>query len=398
MGYNIWKDFSHFVFNIFDLFVVILYLFGALMLGLRLARREMFFFRLWIGICVVHILATVYFVIWSLTNSSDAYRYYSFSLIRMTYVKWGEMFGPSTDFINFLTYPLPTYLGLSFWGATFVYSFLALLAYYILIKISHKLQDRYKIMPVNRNLYYFLLLPILHFYTCPIGKDSLIFLSLTLVVYGLIFNKYGYVIIFLAVTGFIRPHIFLLFTVGAGAAIIFFNKRIAVPAKIVIIAIGALGAYLLLPILIHKIGLDDTDVTVTSIGETVDRFETYNQDGGSSVDMSNSSLPVKMFSYLFRPLFFDAHSALQLIASFENIVWLFLVFPIVFKIRYLWKQKSIWGVSSMLLLSALVMLIGLSMVLSNLGLAMRQRTMLFPMVFLLYFLVKGRYEIQRNYE
>ena len=106
--------------------------------------------------------------------------------------------------------------------------------------------------------------------------------------------------------------------------------------------------------------------------------------GGSSVDITNMSLPVKLFTYAFRPLPFEAHNLTSLAGSLDNTV-LLLVFImgawVIFKKRgvvfpraqnrvFLWAYGLLsWGL--------------LAMVTANLGIAVRQKWMFLPMLLFL---------------
>ena len=73
-----------------------------------------------------------------------------------------------------------------------------------------------------------------------------------------------------------------------------------------------------------------SDASVEGVNDQFTRFNGYGKKGvkfassgsGSSIDISSYPLPYKMFSFLFRPLFYDARSAIQLVASFENFILL----------------------------------------------------------------------------
>src|SRR5690606_8523538 len=43
---------------------------------------------------------------------------------------------------------------------------------------------------------------------------------------------------------------------------------------------------------------------------------------GSAVDLAAYSFPLRLFTYLFRPLFFDAHNIVSFFSSFENFFYL----------------------------------------------------------------------------
>src|SRR5690606_20753540 len=70
------------------------------------------------------------------------------------------------------------------------------------------------------------------------------------------------------------------------------------------------------------------------VGDFTDFSDTRSESlgaSGSGVDMSSYPLPVKFFTFWFRPLFFDAPGILGLFTSIENMIYLLLFFKILKK-------------------------------------------------------------------
>lgn len=78
----------------------------------------------------------------------------------------------------------------------------------------------------------------------------------------------------------------------------------------------------------------------------IDKRESVSQTGGLAVDISSMSYPMKIFTYIFRPLPFEAHSLTVLISSIENTLLLFAFAYIIIKIRLKLKpfieDKNMW--------------------------------------------------------
>jgi hypothetical protein len=97
--------------------------------------------------------------------------------------------------------------------------------------------------------------------------------------------------------------------------------------------------------------------------------------GGSYVDITNANIVVQLFTYLFRPLFFDAVNIVQIIASFENLIYLFL-FTILLSPKFIYYV--IRGNTILLRFCLLYFALGslvLAMSTPNLGTAVRQKNM-----------------------
>jgi len=109
------------------------------------------------------------------------------------------------------------------------------------------------------------------------------------------------------------------------------------------------------------------------------------------------SLPLQMFTYLFRPLPIEAHSITALAASIDNMALLFLVIMLITTKVRIFKSKK----DTVILLSYVYVLtvwVVLSLTTANLGIAMRQKWMFVPLViYICFYLInsKKRSEISK---
>lgn len=71
-------------------------------------------------------------------------------------------------------------------------------------------------------------------------------------------------------------------------------------------------------------GLDGSEDLVGDFTEFSDTRAESLGASGSGVDMSNYPLPLKLFTFWFRPLFIDAPGILGIITSVENLIYLLL--------------------------------------------------------------------------
>ena len=127
-------------------------------------------------------------------------------------------------------------------------------------------------------------------------------------------------------------------------------------------------------------------VGIGTMNSTLDASEYFeyrqqlNSRGGSSIEISSMSFPMQLFSYLFRPLIFEANNVFSLLAAIDNLIIgiLFLVSIYVFfccKLKWILIKKN-----SFLLIYSLSTWIILSMTTANLGIAMRQKWLFLPML------------------
>jgi hypothetical protein len=94
----------------------------------------------------------------------------------------------------------------------------------------------------------------------------------------------------------------------------------------------------------------------------------------SGVDITNYSLPLQLFTFLYRPLFFDAPGVLGLIVSVENVFYLIISVQLFLTpkgLRYLVAGPLL--VKSAIL-SFLTISVALAQISGNLGLAIRQKS------------------------
>ncbi|MGC8121871.1 hypothetical protein ACP2AU_15435, partial [Marinobacter sp. VGCF2001] len=110
---------------------------------------------------------------------------------------------------------------------------------------------------------------------------------------------------------------------------------------------------------------------------------------GGRVDIASMSLPVQLFTYLFRPLFFEARSVFALAAAIDNLILLGLfVFGGIALLR---GKKTGLGENRVFMWAyALCAWLILAMTSANLGIAVRQKWMFVPMLIFLLVSVLGR--------
>ena len=114
---------------------------------------------------------------------------------------------------------------------------------------------------------------------------------------------------------------------------------------------------------------------------------------GSGVAMQSYPLPLKLFTFWFRPLFFDSPSVLGLFSSAENLIYLLLFLKICNKrfITFIRKAPYLVKMSAVTFLLASY---AMTFVMSNLGIIMRQKSMVmyFGFFVIYYFLAEEKWK------
>ena len=363
--------------NILDYVLILLYVLYILKQFSVYTKidRKIGVFSLVMGL--LHFIITFASYGFILGSVADAKHYYSES---MSITDWGLSYlSNGTSFIIFLNYMLVQWLQLSFLGCFLVFSFISYLGCLKLFEVIIDLTDR------NYNITYLLLLLIgTHFWTVSLGKDSLMFYSMCCLCYNIYFDKpKSHYILPLLLIGLIRLHVLIFVLVGGGVSYVFTNKKIKMQTKFIFVGL-VLGALLvLIPFFLKEIAVTN----FSDIEGKLQNSMNANLEGGAGVDMKDSNLIVKWFSYMFRPFIFEARNPMFLVSALENLVWLYIFF-IIIKGLFFDKIKTnyiLWSYIGIILACTLP----LAYTLANFGISMRQKIMIFPFFLILFFIVKN---------
>ena len=337
--------------------------------------RKIGFFSLSMGL--IHFFVTFVSYNFVVNGSADA-KYYYWESANIT--DWGLSYlSNGTTFIIFFNYMLVQWFQLSFLGCFLVFSFISYLGCLKLFKIIINITGE------NYNRWYLLLLLLgIHFWTVSLGKDSLMFYAMCSLCYNIYFDKpKSHYILPLLLIGFIRLHILIFVLVGGGISYVFTDKKINAQTKFIFAGI-VLGALLFLVPFFLK------EMAVTNLSDIEGKLQNSinaNEEGGAGVNLKDSNLVVKWFSYMFRPFVFEARDPMFLISALENLVWLYIFF-IIIKGLFFDKIKTnyiLWSYIGIILACTLP----LAYTLANFGISMRQKIMIFPFFLILFFIVKN---------
>lgn len=286
--------------------------------------------------------------------------------------------GPGTSFMFVLNYVFVVLLHLSFLTGSVIYAgigFLGFLFFYIIVVKSIK--KNVKLFGINLFPIIFYL-PNLHFWSCGVGKDTLVFFGIGLFVFST-FNplkRFPGLVISLMLIYFLRPHITIFLLISFGVGFLLDNKLNAT-SKIFFSICMLIGAALLFNNVMQFLKLDELSI------EKIESFsnkkvETLSRETiGSSVNISSYSFPKKIFTFIYRPLFFDNTSITGLFASIENMLVLLLtLISIPYNpIKAFFKAPfQIKGLFIFFVIGA----ISFSNILGNFGIIMRMKNMLMP--------------------
>lgn len=291
-----------------------------------------------------------------------------------------------TYFIYALNYFPSNVLDLSYFTGTLIYTLIGFIGftYFYIIAVD--------LIPTNatfKGYYLFPLLfymPNLHFWSCGVGKDTLLFFCIGLFSYGLLapFKRLPFIIFALVFSYFIRPHITLFMLIAYGIAY-FTGKDISIFKRILFFGAMIGIAIAILPMVMKFAKVEEASLDEFSKFSVNKAASLSTANSQSAVDISSYPFPLKVFTFLYRPLFFDINGIPSVLASLENLFLLMLSFN-VFKTQPLASfRKSpfvIQGMIYFLLIGTLVF----SQSLGNVGIMIRMRNMFLPgfLIFILW--------------
>ncbi len=333
-------------------------------------------------IFIVHHLMTLGYFAFTANSSSDSYKYYRVSSKSDT---WLNLYDTGTQFVSFLCWPFSHGIGLSYYATMYLFSFFGLIGVFLFYMAG---KEQIKSHPIVFLGIGFLdvafILPNLHFWTSSLGKGSLMTLGLGLTFWGLSkFNKrYIQLFIGLFLTFSIRPHIFISVVVSILVGFVFTSAVIKNYIKLGVIFISLVLIYFTNDVVTEYANVDSLNILdESSTSDLHHRVESL-QRAKSGVDINNYSLPMKLFTFWFRPLFIDSSGLFSMLSSIENVFYLFMFYTV---IRYGIKYWSLWnGWFKICIFQFLFSSVALAQITGNLGLAMRQKSQLMPLLFIVF--------------
>ncbi|WP_290858869.1 hypothetical protein [Flavobacterium sp.] len=364
-----------------------------------LAKKHLFFNKKLLNyLYFYHLVFFLVYYTYTIYNPSDSKFYYLFT--EESSLDWFGILDTNNGFIHFLAYPFVK-IGLSYESLMLIFSWFGyvgfVFAYLFMrenIPINVKVFKKYDLLTL------LLFLPNMHFWTVSLGKGSVIFMGLMIFTYAV---KSPYRRWFLLIFGgffvyMVRPHVMLFMLVSVTAGLWFGKEKMSTGLKflIVIASIGFLAAASNSILAVAKL---ENSENVISDFETFaeSRSQGLSEKAGSGVAMSNYPLPVKLFTFWFRPLFVDSPGVLGIFSSFENFIYLLLFAKICNKRFIKFYRNSVYMVK-MSAIAFLLTSFAMTFVMSNLGIIMRQKSMVMYFAFFViyYFLAQEEYDKQQK--
>lgn len=340
-----------------------------------------------------HALFAIIYYLYSVFNSSDSRQYYARAADDTRYTSWLDIYQTGTKFIDFISFPFINTLGFSYEMAMVLFSwfgFLGFIYFYVFFKENISTTLKFKGFDLVMLL---LFLPNMHFWTASLGKGSFVFLGIAMFAFALREPQKRFLTLLIGsfIVYGVRPHMMMFLAIGAMVGYITGQEKVPAYQKWVVYGACIAGMFLMYDQVLAMANISEENV--------LDSFQDFSQlqanrlqGAGSGVDITSYPLPIKLFTFWFRPLFFDAPGALGLYISVENLFYLMLTWKLVDKDFIPFLKKSSSSVK-MSLITFIASSIALSFVMSNLGIVIRQKSMV---MYFLFFVIMAFMEHKRQ--
>lgn len=335
-------------------------------------------------IAVHYGLALVYYW-YALNNPSDSIFYFVKVSTFYRGNTWFDFYGVSTTFVEFIAYPFVHYLQFSYEACMILFAWFGLIGFfffYVLITERVKTSSVVWGIPVSTLILY---LPNLHFWSSSFGKGSVVFLGFGMFFFALsrLDKRWPAAILGAVLIYHIRPHILFIVVIASVLGFVFSTKGLSASLRVAAILVSLAAFYFIREDVFAMVGIDEENLVTDST--TLSHRAQELSKATSGIDINNYNWPLKLFTFWFRPLFFDAPGALGLFVSVENVLYLVLFLNLLRPGFWSWFMRSDY-----LAKTAALTFFGVSFALSqlsgNLGIAIRQKSQV--MILMLFVILK----------
>lgn len=330
---------------------------------------------------IYHIFISIVFHFYAIENGSDAVGYWDMpKVLPLNEIVEMVRNGSASAVLYLINYFPSSILNLSFFVGNMCYAVVGFIGFVCIFKIISNLfkslNTLKKIQILGIPIFPWIwFLPNFHFWSSGIGKDTILFTSIVLFIYAFqnLRRRWILLIISIILSFAIRPHILLFLLISFAIGYIF-DGKLKVYQKGILFLILITGFVVIFPYVLSFIKLETLDIT--SVEDYVSQKASgLNQvDSGSGIDTSGYPFPYKVFTFLYRPLFFDSPTALGILSSIENCILILFTFKIIFNKPLKGLRKSNFFIKS-ILFYFLISSAAFALILGNLGIMLRQKNM-----------------------
>jgi hypothetical protein len=333
-------------------------------------RRDNSRLALFVVIAVLHIAAA--YVYYSFVQTSDAdTKLYYFDV----YGFYEDKFAFGTVAVVHITQWLKMAVGGTYFDFFLLYQMLGVWGIALVMRTMQEAADALD-TPLPALAILLLFLPGMYFWTSAIGKDAPLFVACALAVWSCfrISSRWFWFGIAIAIMVLFRAHVALLTVVALALALVA-GRGVPTIARIFLV-IAAVGSTAFLFGTVQA----ELRVDLSSVGSVANFVEQQTTAATRGVDdsLARGSFLTKLFSLLYRPLFFDTDGIFGLVASFQNLFMVAFTFLLLRNIK-LWAELFRGSLAIRFATFHMVLLFFmLAFMYYNVGLGLRQREMATP--------------------
>jgi len=337
---------------------------------------------------IYHYFFYLVYCLYTLNNDTDTTHYYNTVALSLSN-SFMSFFGIGTQFMFFIGYPFIKWFGMSYYSIMALFSWFGFIGFlFFFLAINSLLPSRnIRILKIDA-VYLVFLFPNMHFWTSYFGKDTLLFLGLGIFFWGIANLKKNvlYIALSLLLIFFVRPHIVFAILISSVFIVIFLKSKITTAQRVIIGLVLVVSIALSINKVFEYTKVDINDPVESFNNSAMNRSERLSSKSGSGVALSSYSLPLQVFTFLYRPLFIDSPGVLGLLSSFENFIILILTIKVLFskRRRFIFKSHNMQLYFAVFYFSITTLMLSSS--LSNLGIIIRQKNMviIFLLTMILY--------------
>lgn len=311
--------------------------------------------------------------------NGDAVNYW-FVGKNLSAVNWIDFLHPGTDAIKLITFPLVKFLHLPGWAGGLLFSAWSGFGFWRLWNLMKNISSGNNyLLGISMIL---LLLPNAHFWTSLIGKEAVLFVPAVLLAEQVYKKQYFSLPLILSflIIAWIRPHVAFIFLIGFLIAILW-KGEIQTRTKAILSGIVFLFGTGLYWVLIQITNANDS--LFIKIQNLYIAHNLKLKDTSGYVPMEDYIYPSKLFTFYFRPLPFEKEGFYGQVVGWEN--GILLVFFGIFLITCIRFYKRIKGNVFTVFATICLLLYGtvLAYGYANLGMIIRTKTLVFPILLIL---------------
>lgn len=374
-----------------DAIVIAFCLFGVGYLIVRITNKYKVNDRgIYLLLWIYHLVFTIaYYIIGKAgAGTMDSRMYYMKGVNSNAYYPMDIEFSLGSDFLFWISDFIHRNFDLNYLAINMIFSSLGFIGLLMFLDICYSVGYR-------KHMKYFgvylmptlLFFPNIHIWTCQFSKDSVVFFGLMMIIYSLSKIKKSVILFCLGsfIVFMIRPHVYIMMGAALAATIIIWGKQSVYLKLPILLILMGVGYYAVTFFISKFFGILSFDIeAILNVLDSRRGYYVGKSYSGSSIDTSSYPYPLKVFSYLFRPIF-EKPNVNYFIMGIDNVFALFVASALFSKRFFYWMKRSPFIVKFCLLF-VLVEVSFFANIFSNFGIAVRQKTMF---IYALYIVIFG---------